>query len=283
MPPKAPPEDRIASSFNRLHRIMARLRGPDGCPWDRQQDLSSLRTYLVEETFELLEAMDQGGIEDHREELGDLLFQIVFQARIREEQGAFDLAEVADTIAAKLERRHPHVFGDTKVTSAAEVRHNWEQIKLTEKQRTSVLDGVPRQLPGLRRATRLGQKAAAVGFDWPDISGVRAKVEEELAELDAAIHERLVQEETGEADGGDLRSRQGSAVEAEFGDLLFALCQYGRHLGVSPEDALLGCNRRFINRFNRIEAEVALSGDRIEELGIDELERLWQRAKRATC
>jgi len=255
---------RIGERLAALHQVMAQLRAPDGCPWDRAQTLDTLRGYLLEETYELLEAIDSGDVAAHREELGDLLFQAVFQAAIREEQGEFDLGDAADGIREKLLRRHPHVFGDgPKHDTADQVRKAWEEIKRDEKKERATLDGVPETLPALLRAVRIGEKAAQVGFDWPDPSGVRQKVDEELGELDAAIA------------AGDMAHAQD-----ELGDLLFALCNYARHLKLMPEDALRGTIRRFLARFAEVERALRARGQKPSDVDLDQLEALWQQAKR---
>jgi MazG family protein len=255
---------RVGEKLAALHQVMTRLRAPDGCPWDRAQSLATLRGYLLEETYELLEAIDSGDVAAHREELGDLLFQAVFQAAIREERGEFDLGDAADGIREKLLRRHPHVFGDgPRADTPDQVRKAWEEIKRDEKRDRATLDGVPETLPALLRAVRIGDKAAQVGFDWPDAGGVRKKVDEELAELDAAIA------------AGDLAHAQD-----ELGDLLFALCNYARHLKLMPEDALRGTIRRFRQRFAEVERALAARGQKPSDVDLDQLEALWQQAKR---
>ncbi|MBN2361625.1 MAG: nucleoside triphosphate pyrophosphohydrolase [Deltaproteobacteria bacterium] len=254
----------IGERLGELHAVMARLRAPDGCPWDRAQTLRTLRSYLLEETYELLEAIDSADVAAHREELGDLLFQAVFQAAIREEQGAFDLGDAADGIRDKLLRRHPHVFGEgPRSCTPDQVRQAWDEIKRDEKRDRGTLDGVPETLPALLRAVRIGEKAARVGFDWPEPTGVRRKIDEELAELDAAVA------------SGDL-----AHAEDELGDLLFALCNYARHLGLMPEDALRGTIRRFQQRFAEVERALRERGQAATDVDIDQLEAMWQRAKR---
>lgn len=249
---------RHGEAIERLVGIMARLRAPeDGCPWDLRQDLDSLRAYLVEETYEVLEALHEPA--DHREELGDLLFQIVFQSRIRQEEGHFDLADVANGIADKLERRHPHVFGDQAVTDAAEVARNWHASKAREKKRESALDGVPTGLPALLRAQRIGEKAARQGFDWPDAAGVRAKLDEELAEVAEAQTEE--------------------ARAAELGDVLFTVANWCRHLGVEPEFALQAATDKFERRFRAMEQAAQAEGAQLKAETPDQLEARWQRAK----
>src|SRR5207248_3311753 len=210
------------AAIGRLLGIMDRLRDPGGCPWDREQTLRSLTPYLLEEAHEVIEAIEAGDAIHHREELGDLLFQVVFQSRIAREEGKFDFAAVCDTIAEKLTRRHPHVFGDVSVSGSREVVKNWERIKADERKAKgegprSAIGGVPTGLPALIRAERVTEKAAAVGFDWPDVKGVLAKVREELSELEEAMSRA--------SDGGALEQQH---VEHELGDLLFALANLGR-------------------------------------------------------
>jgi tetrapyrrole methylase family protein / MazG family protein len=257
---------RPSDAIDRLLGIMARLRSPGGCPWDLEQTLTSLRPYVLEETYEVLEAIDAGDVAGHREELGDLLLQIVFQARVREEEGAFSFAEVADAISDKLVARHPHVFGDRQVKDAAEVLTQWAELKREEKKRKgggqSVLEGVPREMPALARADRLTEKASRIGFDWPDAGGARAKVAEELAELDEAIA------------GGDS-----GRIEAELGDTLFALANLARKLGVAPEEALRTTIGRFVRRFTHVEEGLAARGVAPGQASLEEMDRLWDEAK----
>ena len=257
---------RAAPAIERLLEIMDRLRGPTGCPWDLEQTLTTLRPYLLEETYEVLEAIDGGDAAAHREELGDLLLQIVFQARLQEEAGAFGFAEVADAISDKLVSRHPHVFGDGQVKDAAEVLTQWAALKREEKRKKgggqSAIDGVPRELPALARADRLTEKASRVGFDWPDAAGARAKVTEELAELDVAI-----------------ASGRAEEIEAELGDALFALANLGRKLGAAPEEALRGTVGRFISRFTHIETVLAARGVAPGKATLSEMDSLWEEAK----
>lgn len=256
-------------ALERLVDIMARLRTPgSGCPWDLEQDLASLRPYLIEEAYEVLEAMDDGDVAEHRKELGDLLLQIVFQARIREEEGHFAFADVADAISDKLTYRHPHVFGDQQVSGAEEVLQNWAKLKEAERRAEgkvdpSALDGVPRALPALVRSERLGEKASRVGFDWPDASSVRAKVLEELAEVDEAVQ------------SGD-RAR----IAEELGDLMFATAQWARRLDVHPEDALREASTKFDRRFRRMEALARARGENLDDLDDAALDALWNEAKK---
>jgi MazG family protein len=257
---------RAATAIDRLLAIMARLRGPNGCPWDLEQTLETLRPYVLEETYEVLEAIDGGDASAHREELGDLLLQIVFQAQLREEAGLFGFADVADAISDKLISRHPHVFGDGQVKDAAEVLTQWAALKREEKRAKGAalgaLEGVPRELPALARADRLTEKASRVGFDWPDAAGARAKVAEELGELDEAI-----------------ASGRRAEIEHELGDTLFALANLARKLGVAPEEALRGTVGRFISRFTHIEAALAARGAAPGSASLAEMDRLWDEAK----
>jgi tetrapyrrole methylase family protein/MazG family protein len=257
---------RATEAIDRFLSIMSRLRSSDGCPWDREQTLASLRPCLLEETYEVLEAIEDGSPSNHCEELGDLLLQIVFQAQIRMEEGAFDFADLTQGISDKLVSRHPHVFGDAKVKDAEGVMRQWAALKQKEKQRKgggqSALDGVPRELPALARADRLTEKAGRVGFDWPNPSGARRKVEEELRELDEAIA------------AGDQ-----SSIEHELGDLLFAVANLARKLAVSPEEALRGTLGRFVERFEFIERELAAQGVAMADASLEDMDRLWNRAK----
>ena len=256
------------SSFEALVAIMDRLRDPGGCPWDREQTYATLRGYLIEECYEVAEAIDLGDRRALGEELGDLLFQIVFLSRLAKEEGHFDAADVVRGIARKMIRRHPHVFGDERVESADEVLRNWEAIKRKEKPDApaaaagSVLDGIPRSLPALSAAHRLGTKAARVGFDWPRAEDVLEKIGEELGELRTAL-----------ARGDE------AAIEDELGDLLFSAVMLARKRGVDPEAALSGTNRKFARRFRWIEEQLLAEGRRVDEVGLEALELLWARSK----
>lgn len=256
------------SSLRRLLQVMERLRDPErGCPWDREQDWVSIAPHTIEEAYELADAIARDEPEAVRDELGDVLFQVVFQARIAEERGLFDFDAVAATIADKLERRHPHVFGDASVETAEAQTRAWEQHKRAERaakgQATGALDGVTLGLPALTRAAKLGSRAARVGFDWSDAGGVLDKVREEVAELEH------------ELEGG----RQPEA-RAELGDLLFALAQAARHLGIDPEGALREANGKFERRFRHVEALLARDGLQPGEVDMQRLEALWALAKR---
>ena len=245
--------------------VMRTLREPDGCPWDREQTHASIRSNMIEEVYEYLEAVDADDTEGMREELGDVLMQIVFHARMAEEVGRFDLQDVIDEVVDKLIRRHPHVFGETQVKGSEEVLVNWEAIKKTEKtERRHVLDGVTQGLPALLRAYKLQGKAAKVGFDWPDTVGVWNKVQEELGELQEALA------------GGDKQ-----AAENELGDVLFAIVNYARHHKIEPEVALNGTNNRFAKRFAHVEACVEASGKNWQDFTLEELDSFWDEAKAA--
>ena len=249
-------------SLPRLVEIMQRLLSPTGCPWDREQTLATLRPYVVEEAHEVVDAIDSGSPSELREELGDLLLQIVFQSELARAAGWFGPDDVVDAICTKLVRRHPHVFGDAVVRDSSEVLANWEVIKAEEKRGRGVLEGVPKALPALLRALRIGEKAARVGFDWPDRAGARAKVTEELAELDEALAR-------GDRD----------AAEHELGDVLFALVSVARKSDIDPEAALRGTLDRFSQRVRAVEAAVAESGQELSALSAAELDVLWEAAK----
>lgn len=247
-------------SFARLVEVMRQLLGPDGCPWDREQTPETMRPYVIEEAFEVVDAIDQGSREALREELGDLLLQVVFLSEMASTRGWFETDEVVDGIRDKLVRRHPHVFADASLESPAEVVESWEAIKVREKAGRGLLDGVPVAMPALLRAVRVGEKAARVGYDWPDAAGVREKVDEELAELDEASSP---EEEA-----------------AELGDLLFALASWSRHRGHDPEAALRGSLDRFTERMRHVERAAAEDGVTLSSLDAEELDRRWERAKR---
>jgi MazG family protein len=242
-----------------LLEIMARLRDRErGCPWDVEQTFRTIAPYTIEEAYEVADAIERDDLAALEEELGDLLLQVVFHAQIAREQGAFDFERVARGICEKLIRRHPHVFGDERLPDAKAQSARWEEIKAAEKAGQRLLDGVPVGLPALTRAEKLGRRAARIDFDWPDAAGARAKVGEELAELDAAV-------QSGAPD----------AIRHELGDLLLAIVNLSRHLGVEAEGALRAANRRFEERFRHVEGRVAAGGGRSAE----ELDRYWQEAK----
>ena len=255
------------SQLERLLQIMERLRDPErGCPWDREQDWASIAPHTIEEAYELADAIARADVDAVRDELGDVLFQVVFQARIAQERGLFDFERVAATIADKLERRHPHVFADARVDDAAAQTHAWEQHKRAERAQRGqggALDGVTVGLPALTRAAKLGSRAARVGFDWPDARGVIEKVQEEVAELQREL-----------AGGTPDRIRE------ELGDLLFALVQAARHLDVDAEAALREANGKFERRFRHVEALLARDGLAPTDVDMQRLDALWDVAKR---
>ena len=250
---------RISSGSSRSCSVCSRSHG---------QTLQTLEPFLIEEAYEVLEAIDTGDPREHCEELGDLLFQIVFQAELRAREGRFGIADVVDAIASKLVRRHPHVFGDVAVKDSDEVVANWDKLKAKEHAEKGVkrraLDGVPLALPALLRAQRLGEKAAAVGFDWPDVAGVREKVDEELREIDQAIA------------SGDKQH-----IEHEIGDMLLATSRLAAKLGVAPEDALRSALRRFQSRFEAMESQVIERGGKVADTPLEELDRIWNEVKKS--
>lgn len=253
-------------AFEELVEIMTRLRGPEGCPWDREQTLDSLKKYAVEETYEVVDAIDSKDMDELRGELGDLLLQVVFQAELAREEKIFDIKDVIDGINAKLIRRHPHVFGDAKVECAEEVLHRWEQIKRGEKgyeHRTSVLDGVPSHLPALMLAMEISKRAAKAGFEWPDLDAVVEKLDEEVDELKY-----------------ELKTGDRARISEEIGDLLFTIVNVARWTKIDPEDALRAMTRRFGDRFRKIEEAARESGKPLEEMTIEEMDAVWDRAKR---
>ncbi|MGD8328788.1 MAG: nucleoside triphosphate pyrophosphohydrolase [Acidobacteriota bacterium] len=252
------------AAFGRLVDIMETLRGPDGCPWDREQDLRSLRRYVLEEAYEVVQAIDDGDMEALPDELGDLLLQVVFLSQMASEEGLFDVRRVADAISDKLVRRHPHVFGDGEVEDAEEVLQRWESIKREERGGGSVLDDIPASFPALARAEKLGRRAAHLGFDWPDVDGVLAKVREELDEVEQAVS------------SAGAEARRDEHVEQEIGDLLFAVANLARQLGMSPEAALRRANEKFERRFRAIEPAIT-AGD-VDDLGA--MDELWEAVKR---
>jgi tetrapyrrole methylase family protein/MazG family protein len=266
----APRWRRSGRLFEDLVALQARLRAPGGCPWDREQTHHSLKTYLIEEAYEVLDALDQGNAKELAEELGDLLLQILFHADIGREAGRFDIADVISGIHDKMVRRHPHVFGNVKADTPEQVLKNWAQLKAGEKQEgapakqllPSVLDGIPRNLPALLEAHQMTRRAAQVGFDWESVEGIFTKLREETSELRVTLTE---------AD----RARR----EEELGDLLFVAVNLARFLGFDPEVALKHSNLKFKSRFQDMEADAARSGQRLAQLSKEELEVLWEAAK----
>ena len=263
-PMKTPPHP-----VERLSDLVARLRSPEGCPWDREQQVEDLRAYLLEEAHEVAAAIDTGDWDEICSELGDLLFQVVFIARLAEERSAFDLAEVVNRIERKMIDRHPHVFGDDELPDSAAVHQAWELRKRDDaaSRRQSLLDGLPPSLPALLAAHRMTQKAAGVGFDWPDPSAVLAKVDEELAELRDELSTQAGSEPDPE-------------IREELGDLLFTLANLSRHLGMDPESVLAQANAKFRRRFGLMETALDQQGVSFVDLDPDALEAAWNEAKR---
>ncbi len=271
----------MPATFDDLVALMARLRAPDGCPWDREQTYDTLAPMLLEEAYEAFEAVEEtreGRPEELRNELGDLLFQIVFYAQVARERGDFSIEDVTDAVHAKMVRRHPHVFGTEQAADTAEVLRNWEAIKAEEKRAagkdqkdedTSLLDGVSSRAPALMEAHQLSTKAARVGFDWQSIEEIFDKLHEELDELREAIAER---NEAKEADQ--------TRVREELGDVLFAVTNIARHLGVEPEAALKTTNRKFRRRFRHVEQGLRKQERSLEAATLEEMETLWQEAKK---
>lgn len=254
------------SAIDRLIDIMATLRSEQGCPWDREQTLETLKPYLIEEAYEVLDAIDREDVDDHREELGDLLLQVVFQSQLRREAGEFVFDDVADAISDKLIRRHPHVFGDVDVADADEVIRNWDAIKKEEKaeagKKKSALEGVPRSLPALMRAHEVQKRAARTGFDWDDPCQVLDKLDEEVAELKQA-----------------LNAQQDAEISDELGDLLFTVVNLARKLGRRSEDLLQQANQKFSNRFQEVELLAAERNVDMHSAGLDALDALWDEVK----
>lgn len=252
--------------FDRLMNLMRRLRAPGGCPWDAEQTHESLKRYLLEETYEVLEAIDSKSTKMLKEELGDLLLQSVFHAVIAEEHGEFTMDDVLQVLSDKLIRRHPHVFADLKVDTIDDLVANWERIKKGEKgeERLSALSGVPPQLPALLRAQKITEKASRVGFDWDHVDPVFAKVLEELKELEETLF-------TGDQE----------RMEAELGDLLFAIVNLGRFLSINPEDALRKTIARFVSRFHHVEESLHAEGMTLAEASLEQMDSLWEEAKKA--
>jgi MazG family protein len=265
---------RIGKAFESLVALQARLRAPNGCPWDREQTHDSLRTYLVEETYEVLDALDSGDPRKFANELGDLLLQIVFHAELAAEAGKFDIAEVIEQIYTKMVRRHPHVFGNVRAETSADVLKNWEQLKAEERAKSkiseakapnaSILDAVPRNLPGLLEAHQLTRRAANVGFDWQDVNGIFDKLAEETAELKQLLASL---------------ERRTEEIEEEVGDLLFVGVNLARFLGFDAEIALKKANRKFAQRFREMECIAAARGQSLNGLSAAEFDGLWNEVK----
>jgi len=255
----------LDNAFSQLVNLMAQLRGPAGCPWDREQTPESLKPFLIEECYEVLDALDEGAPDKVRDELGDLLFQIIFHARLAEEKGAFTITDVISAIMEKMTRRHPHVFGEEKVSTSNEVLANWEELKKKEKahqERASILDGVPQGLPALLRAHGIQKRAARVGFDWNELDEALPKLDEEIMEFKES-----------------LKSKDPSGIEEELGDIFFMLVNISRFLEINPENALRKTISKFIHRFRYIEEHAANAGRSLKDMTLDEMEKLWQESK----
>jgi MazG family protein len=268
------------AALAKLLEVMARLRDPEkGCPWDREQTFATIAPYTIEEAYEVADAIERNDAIDLRDELGDLLFQVVFHARMAQERGWFDFNDVAASIHDKLIRRHPHVFGDAVFDNRAEQTSNWEEHKARERAAAaarrggtadSVLGDVPQALPALMRAAKLGKRAARVGFDWPDSTGVREKLNEELKELDAEIAKEARDASSGEPD---------PKIAEELGDALFTLVNFGRHLHVDAEEALRAANRKFETRFRQMESLARARGLALDSLSPAQWDALWVESK----
>nr|MBN2277555.1 nucleoside triphosphate pyrophosphohydrolase [candidate division Zixibacteria bacterium] len=249
--------------FNKLREIMATLRGPGGCNWDRKQTHKSLLPYLIEETYEVVEAIENENQEDLKEELGDLMCQIVFHCQLAEEGGRFDIDDSINCVNEKLINRHPHVFGEKKNLTPREVRDQWEKVKIESGEKKSVINGIPKSAPALVKAFRFGEKAGGVGFDWKNAGEVMDKIREEITELEA-----------------EFKSNNKKGLEDEIGDLLFAISSLARKMEINPEQALNRTLKKFQKRFNYIEEQVHRSGRSFDDFTLEELETWWQEAKR---
>ncbi len=285
---RPPDAERLLPAFGRFCEIIAKLRSPEGCPWDREQTLETIKPYTLEETYELLEAIDAGDDKAIVEELGDLLLQIVLDAQIAADEGRFDLIDVIGVISEKMIRRHPHVFAETPVQSKEDVSRNWDRIKQEEKSRESILEGVPRALPQLARAARITKKAARAGYDFPHRAMLFDKLREEIEELAEELFEngeipempaRVDAEVTPDEPVADAERL--ARVESEIGDVLFVIANIARRWGVNPEEALRSSNEKFAARFRFIEQQVAARGKQLADVTLIEMEELYQKGKRA--
>ena len=253
----------VGNQFEELVKIVSELRAPDGCPWDREQTNQSLLPYFIEEAYELIESVDEKNWENVKEELGDLLLHVVFQGSIAEQDGKFQLVESLITVNKKLISRHPHVFGDAQADEAFHAKQNWEAAKHKEKGRDSRLDGVPKNLPALVRAQRLQQKASYAGFDWDKVEQVWEKIHEEILELKEA-----------------QLSNNKKHIEEEIGDVIFAVVNLARFLDISAENSLRKTNKKFINRFKKVEERIKEQGKEIDDATLEEMDSIWNEAKR---
>lgn len=274
------------AKFERVKSIMARLRAPGGCPWDREQTFDTIKRYTLEETYEVLEAIDNRDWKELTGELGDLLLQVLFYAEMAEEQGSFTIDDVLDTLSNKLIYRHPHVFGDTKADDSTQVLKNWEALKAEEKRKNLpnngetlqnrpalLLEGVSSKMPALQEAHKISSKAAHVGFDWPQVQGLFEKLAEETRELQEHL------KDLPPSDKPDVPQKLREQVEGEVGDLFFVLVNVARYLSVDPESALRKTNRKFRRRFGWLEEQLLEQGRTLEEATLEEMETLWQQAK----
>ena len=252
----------VGKKFEELVEIVEKLRAPDGCPWDREQTNQSLLPYFIEEVYELIESVDEENWDTVKEELGDLLLHVVFQASIGEDEGKFKLADSLTNVNEKLVRRHPHVFGDAKADAAFHAKQNWEAQKHKEKGRKSRLDGVPKNLPALVRAQRLQQKASYAGFDWDEVEQVWDKVHEEIQELK-------------DAQSNEAKDH----IAEEIGDVLFAVVNLSRYLDIPAEDALRKTNQKFTSRFSKVEEGIKAQGKELEDATLEEMDAIWEMAK----
>ena len=252
----------VGKKFEELVEIVEKLRAPDGCPWDREQTNQSLLPYFIEEVYELIESVDEENWETVKEELGDLLLHMVFQASIGEDEGKFKLADSLTNVNEKLVRRHPHVFGNAKADAAFQAKQNWEAQKHKEKGRKSRLDGVPKNLPALVRAQRLQQKASYAGFDWDEVEQVWDKVHEEIQELK-------------DAQSNEAKDH----IAEEIGDVLFAVVNLARYLEIPAEDALRKTNQKFTSRFSKVEEGIKAQGKELEDASLEEMDAIWEKAK----
>lgn len=286
--PGTPPDSaRVAGAFVRLCEVIAKLRSPDGCPWDRQQTLASIKPYTLEETHELLEAIDSDDNAAIQEELGDVLLQVVLDAQIAADEGRFDIIAVIEQITQKMLDRHPHVFGDASAATVDDVRSHWERAKSREKSRESVLDGIPIELPALARGARITKKAASVGYDFPDRVMLFDKLREELDELqqelfpEGAVPHVAASVESAPVPDEAIADRERLArVEGELGDVLFVMANIARRWGINPEEALRRSNRKFSERFRAIERAVLAAGKTLSSTPLAEMEQYYQQAKR---
>ncbi len=260
--PKAPTE---LQKFESLMKIVADLRGPEGCPWDKEQDHKTLAPYTIEESYELVEALEQADDKKIKEELGDVLFQVALHAQLARERNAFKIEDVLSTLNEKMVRRHPHVFSDVKVSGTEEVWQNWEQIKRAENKSKGAKKNIdiPEVIPALQRAYKIGVKTQKVGFDWSNPSEVLVKVKEELAEVEV-----------------ELKDKTSTTLEEEIGDLLFSVAQLARHCGFEPEQSLRAANRKFLNRYEGMHQICLLKGVQFETLTLEEKEKLWTEVKK---